>query len=342
MSTLEPIADRVDAPGELDLPPAHLELGWRPLTDADGDALFTLVRAIETVDRRPSRQGRSEVHALLLGEWKDLGRDSLGGFDDAGTLRAYAVVEVRPGDTRTVRAFLRGGVHPVWRGRGVGRAVLHWMEGRGRQKLVETGKDLPARLAVHVDEDARDQRRLYAAAGFSPVRWYTHMRRDLGAPLPPVEPPAGLEIRPWSPDLDDAVRRAHNDAFADHWGSEPQTPETWGHGLATRPEWSCVALDVRGRAPEVVGYAMSSRYEHEWSVLGYSCGYTDRVGVRPAWRGRGLSVAMLAWVMSAYREAGMQYACLDVDADNPTGANDLYRRLGYESGHRQVLYSVEM
>lgn len=339
---LEPIADRVDAPAALDLPPAHLELTWRPLTHADADALLTLVRAVETVDTRPSRHGRSEVHGMLLGDWKDLDRDSLGGFDERGTLRAYGLVEVRPGDTRTVRAFLCGGVHPVWRGRGVGRAVLHWMEGRGRQKLAETGKDLPARLAVHVDEGSRDQRRLYAAAGFSPVRWYTHMRRDLRAPLPAVDLPPGLELRGWDPSMDEEVRQAHNEAFTDHWGSEPQTPETWRHCQRTLADWSCVVLDTRRAEPVVAGYALSSRHEHDWPVLGYTCGFTDRLGVRPAWRGRRLSVAMLAWVMAAYRADGMQYACLSVDSDNSAGAGGLYRRLGYETTHGEVLYSVEL
>lgn len=365
MSTLEPISVRADAPAVLELPPAHLELTWRPLQPADARELFALVQAVEEADAPAQRESFDEVVELFEGEWKDLHRDSIGGFDATGTLRAYGLVEVRPGDARTVRAFLRGGVHPRWRGRGLGRAVSAWLEGRGRQKLVEAGKELPARLAVFVDEGARDQRRLWAAAGFSPVRWYTGMRRDLAAPLPEAPVPAGVRIVPWSPELDDAVRLAHNETFADHWGSEPQTPETWRHDAHFRPAWSFVALtdpttddavpddavdDAVGdgppgladAAPVVAGYLMSGVYEQDWEPLGYTCASTELLGVRRAWRGTGLGSALLRHAMEAYRAAGLEYATLGVDTANPSGAHGLYTRLGYEPTQGQVLYSVEL
>ncbi len=343
MSTLEPIAVRADAPEVLELPPAHLELVWRPLQAADAPALFALIQAIDEADAAPQRESLEEVVDLFEGAWKDMHRDSIVGVDAGGTPRAYGIVEVRPGDTHTVRAFLRGGVHPQWRGRGLGRAVSAWVEGRGRQKLVEAGKELPARLGVFVDEAARDQRRLWAAAGFSPVRWYTDMRRDLAAPLPDVPEPAGVRIVGWTPELDDAVRLAHNEAFADHWGSEPHTVETWRHDSHFMPTWSFVALaDGEDGPPAVAGYLLSGRYEQDWEPLGYTCGYTELLGVRRPWRGGGLASALLHRAMAAYRADGMQYASLGVDTANPTGAHGLYGRLGYEATHGQVLYSVEL
>ena len=343
MSVTDPIAVRADPPAVLELPPAHLELAWRPLQVRDAGDLFGLVEAIESADRAHERHSAEEIVEMLEGDWKDLERDTLGGFDDVGMLRAYGFVEVRPGDTRTVRAFLNGGVHPQWRGRGIGRALLAWAEGRGRQKLAESGKELPARLAAYVDESARDHRRLYAAAGFSPVRWYTTMRRDLEEPLPEVSLPEGVRIVGWTEELDEPVRLAHNETFADHWGSEPQTRESWRQEEAHfAPSWSFVALDESVSPPQVVGYALSGRYEQDWQSLGYTCGFTNLLGVRPAWRGRGVAVALLAAVMRAYREDGMEYACLGVDTANPSGAHGLYERLGYEPTHGEVLYSVEL
>ena len=344
MSQLAPIAVRADPPAHLDVPPAHLELTWRPLREGDAPALYELVAAIEEADAAPQRFSAVEVAEFLEGEWKDLERDTLLGLDRSGTPRAWAMVEVRPGDERTVRAFLQGGVHPDWRGRGVGRALVSWTEGRGRQKLAESGKDLPARLAAFVAEDARDQRRLYAAAGFSPVRWYTTMRRDLAAPGPDAPVPAGLRVVPWTAEIDEAVRLAHNETFADHWGSEPQTPESWQHQAHFAPGWSFVALaeGADGGEPQVAGYLLSERFEQDWPVAGYTSGYTALLGVRRAWRGRGLAAALLAAAMGAYRESGMQYAVLGVDTANPSGAHGLYRRLGYEPTYGEVLYSVEL
>ena len=335
----EPLAVRADPPDALDLPPAHLELVWRPLQAGDLDALESLVSTVEDADRAPVRTSRAELEEIFGEPWRDLQRDSLGGVDGDGDLRAYGLVTVRPGDQRTVRAFLAGTVHPQWRGRGIGRSLLAWMEGRGRQKLAESGKDLPGRLAVFVDEEARDQRRLYAAAGFSPIRWYTQMRRDLSDPLPRVAPPEDVRVEPWSEAVDEAVRLAHNEAFADHWGSEPRAPEDWRHGPHFVPGWSFVARDDAG---DVVGYALSGRYDQDFDVQGYSFGYTDLLGVRPAWRGRRVAVALLSATMAAFRDDGMQYAMLGVDTANPSGAHGLYQRLGYEPIHGEVLYSVEI
>lgn len=335
--TLEPLAVRADPPAVLELPPAHLELTWRPLHTGDQAALHELLNVVEAADESPARTSAAEVAEMFAEPWRDMQRDSLGGFDPDGVLRAFALVEMRTGDTRTLRAFLRGGVHPDWRGRGIGRAVLAWLEGRGRQKLVESGKELPARLAVFVHEHARDNRRLYAAAGFSPIRWFTYMRRDLAQPLPQVHT-EGVRIEPWCPELDEAVRLAHNEAFADHWGSEPRTLEDWRHGPHFAPSWSFVALD----GDEVVGYTMSGRYEQDFPVRGFSFGFTDLLGVRRQWRGRGIAVALLSRAMIAFRDDGMQYALLDVDTANPSGAHGLYERLGYEVVGGEVMYSVEI
>lgn len=58
------------------------------------------------------------------------------------------------------------------------------------------------------------------------------------------------------------------------------------------------------------------------------------------WRGRGLASALLADVLQAYRDAGLECAVLDVDADNPTGALGVYTKLGFEPTAREVSYRV--
>jgi GNAT superfamily N-acetyltransferase len=335
----EPLAVRAYPPTVLDVPPAHLELTWRPLRTEDAPALHALLLAMEVADGAMRRTSLGEVLESLTMPGTDLSTDSLGGFDDGGTLRAYALVELRTGET-SLRAQLHGGVEPRWRGRGIGRAVLSWMEGRGRQRLAASGVDAPARLAVMVEETARDQRRLYAAAGFSPVRWYTTMRRDLAEPLPTIPVADDLRLVGWSDPLEEPVRVAHNEAFADHWGSQPITAEAWAHHEAAfAPGWSRVALTSDD---EVAGYVISGRYPDDWPVLGYTCGFTDVLGVRRPWRGRGLAAALLVAAMTAYRADGMEYGCLLVDTANPTGAVGLYERLGYVPTHGYVMYSVEI
>lgn len=62
---------------------------------------------------------------------------------------------------------------------------------------------------------------------------------------------------------------------------------------------------------------------------GRRCGYTDILGVRRAWRVRGIAPALLIDAMARYRAAGMDAATLDVDTENPSGAVGLYGKLGY-------------
>lgn len=337
--TAGPIADRADAPVVVEEPSVHLGLTWRPLGPADAEAWHGLLGAIEAADDVPRKATLEEVADWLTTPWVDLATDTLAGFDHTGRLRAYGFVEIRPGDETCVRAFLDGGVHPEWRGGGLGRALVAWMEGRGRQMLAATGRSGPARLAAFVHASARGYRQLYAAAGFSPIRWYSDMRRDLAVPLPETPVPAGLTIETWHPELDEAVRLAHNAAFRDHWGSQPHSPASWERwrGPLAAPEWTLVATDEAG---QVAGYLLSERHGAE--VQGFSSGFVGALGVVPPWRRHGLAAALLGAAMRLYRDAGMAYATLDVDTENPMGAHGLYTRLGFQPTHQSVLYSVEI
>ncbi len=337
-----PLAERAAAPAVLPEPdPAATGLSWRPLTRADVPALAALVARVEELDAQPFRTSEAEVDEWFDGEWKDLARDSRVGLDADGAPRAWLLTDSSPGDVRVVRVHLSGGVDPQWRGRGIGRALVGWGTARARQRLVESGKDVPGRIFGFLEDHRTDALALYAAAGYTPIRFFTDMRRDLSRPLPEVRAPEGVRIVPWSDELDEPVRLAHNEAFADHWGSEPRTPEAWRVGRAMfAPQWSHVALDAT--TGEVAGYTMSGRYEHDWAVAGFTSGYTELLGVRRAWRGRGVAPALLEAAMRSFRADGMEYAELDVDTANPSGAHGLYARLGYEVTHGAVMTSIEV
>jgi ribosomal protein S18 acetylase RimI-like enzyme len=193
-----------------------------------------------------------------------------------------------------------------------------------------------------MEEHLHDAARLAERAGLHRARWMSIMRRDLSRPIPEAVAPQGLRLVPFSAELDEPLRLAHNEAFAQHWGFQPWSRETWeqwstGH-RSFRPDWTFAVLD----GDDVAAYTISAAYETDWPVQGYTEGWTAKLGVRAPWRGRGLAKALLTRSMQAFAADGMQFAGLDVDSENPTGAVQLYTGLGYEVHRREANYVLTL
>jgi len=338
-----PLHARIDAPSRLDPPSAGLGLAWRGLQQSDVAALHGLFQSIEEHDNPPYRTALDESGERYAVDWHGEPENVLGGFDVDDTLVAYGAVALAHADTGTLRVYLEGGVAPSHRHRGIGSAVLDWEIGRAKQLLAGSERQAAARLVVHVEDDMPDSVAMLQARGFGPTRYYTELRRDLRAPLP--EPTLGrpLDLVPWAAELDEQVRLAHNEAFAEHWVSEPQTAQTWAQGRTYFvPEWSFMVLDRTTDRAQVVGYLLSSRYEQDWPSLGWSEGYIDLLGVRPGWRGRGIATALVSKAMQAYAAAGMEYASLGVDTGAPGAVFGLYSNLDFTPTRSSTMYTIEL
>jgi mycothiol synthase len=57
--------------------------------------------------------------------------------------------------------------------------------------------------------------------------------------------------------------------------------------------------------------------------------FVGQLGVRPAWRRRGLGGLLLAAALQSYRTAGYERSSLTVDTANATGALGVYERAGF-------------
>ena len=57
-------------------------------------------------------------------------------------------------------------------------------------------------------------------------------------------------------------------------------------------------------------------------------GYVGALGVRRAWRGRGLGRALLLQTFAEFHRRGVHRVTLGVDAESPTGATRLYESVG--------------
>lgn len=160
-------------------------------------------------------------------------------------------------------------------------------------------------------------------------RWFV-MRHEL-TDLPPV-PDTGPSVLSYDPARDDAVRRARNEAFAEHYGVPARTEAEWRQFLTGahwfRPALSFVALD----GDEVAGYVLTT--EHAVGAPaddGVRTAWVANVGTRRAWRGRGVASALLSTALHAHVAAGFDRTELEVDTVNTTGALAVYERLGFRT-----------
>lgn len=314
------------------LPESSFGLTWRPLQPVDAAALMALRNACEEADGLDYRSTVQETMEELSAPEADVERQAIAGFGGAGRMVAFGWAQPKAKPTVRRRVDLWGAVHPAWRRRKLGTQVLRWSEARGRQFIATMPeRHLPAALDIHAHERPADRLALAERHGFRPIRHYFEMRRALSGELPLAEVAAPLRIVGWSLELDEQVRLAHNEAFRDHWGSEPIPAEVWRHvftgGSSFRADLSFVVLD----GGEVAGYSATYAYPADYTVSGIRDAWIGQLGVRRPWRRRGLASALIGRSLRTFLEAGLDHGSIGVDAENPSGALGLYERLGFRT-----------
>ena len=136
------------------------------------------------------------------------------------------------------------------------------------------------------------------------------------------------------------VHRLLEESFADHFNSYRESFPEFIQRLREDPGhrwdhwWIATVRDEdQPDGIEQAGGALVS------SVLvpndaGIEGSYVDYIGVHREARGRGIAKALLNTVISDAARRGRDRVGLEVDADSPTGADGLYRSMGWETGYR--------
>lgn len=320
-------------------------LRWRSAGSGDVPAWAALIARTAAVEKPVWFEHGPELEQIMESRKNPPERNTVLGFDPDGVARAYARL-TKNSDSEKAYGF--GCVDPQWQRRGVGSALLEWLEARTRQRFAEDAQagaqgtervTAAPRLRIHNEQQHGHQAALFARHGYEVVRYFNEMHRPLAGPLPDVVLDPGLELVTMGPELSEAVRLAHNEAFRDHWGSEPKDEESWGFVVndpQARPDLSAVVLE---RSTGIVaGYQLAAHDAESAATRGFSEGYTDLLGVRREFRGRGIASALLADAMRRFAAEGFDVASLDVDSENPTGALALYTKMGYTPVNRSLAW----
>jgi len=224
----------------------------------------------------------------------------------------------------------RGYVHPAWRGRGIGTAMVRQAWRRAAARPLGEGPTDERMLQTFMLESETAGHALLNGLGYAPVRYAFRMRRDLSSPIPDLPIPSGLEIRPASLEQYRAIWEAEREAFQDHWGYSPWPEEAY-HRFLEFPHYDPRLWQVAWDGEQVAGLVLNYINVEENELFGRRRGYTEDIAVRRSWRRRGLASALIARSLAALKGNGMTEAVLGVDAENRTGALRVYERLGYTS-----------
>ncbi|MCW2640995.1 MAG: GCN5-related N-acetyltransferase [Dactylosporangium sp.] len=307
-----------------------LDLTLRGYDGSDAPALSALFNLIEREAGGHAGFTDGFMDSIVCGMVHDPASDTRLLFTPEGELVAAGIVPTPPDGG--FRVDVIGGVHPRWRGRGIGRELLGWEHDRAADihRAVAPG----AAWEIHVGALAEDETTisLYRRFDLTPVRYWFDMVAST-ASTTAVVPPAGLQSTTYRSTYEKDLYEAHMEAFADHWGFQRRDCEEWAtltvRSQAFIPELSVVASD----GDEIAGYVLSYGDADPARI------YIGQVGVRRPWRRRGLAGALLSRVLDAARAAGKDFAALGVDADSPTGAVGVYERVGFTAESRAVTYS---
>ncbi|GAA4199858.1 mycothiol synthase [Actinocatenispora rupis] len=238
------------------------------------------------------------------------GTDALHLLARAGTvLVGYAQLDTAGAEAELV-------VHPAYRRRGIGRALL--------DAVLAEVPDAPLRMWAHGDHPSATA--LGYPAGLRRYRVLWQYRRDLLEPVAEPVWPAGVRVRPFEPGVDeDAWLGVNARAFADHpdqgrWTRDDllaREHEPWFD-----PAGFLLAEDATGA---LVGFHWTKVHDEGQRQVGE----VYVLGIDPDAQGGGLGAALTAAGLRYLRDTrDLDQVLLYVDEDNPR-AVALYRKLGF-------------
>ena len=315
---------------------------FRRFNETDIDSLAALVATVEMADEGMSRT-IAEIQADLETAMADLNRTGWLAQVDRGQVVGYNYLETIRG-LEMVNFWLRGAVHPHWRGQGLGQALIHRSWADMEQQRAQFG-DRPAWVNAWASQHDSSRCHLFAHLGLRPY----HIYHELEIPATDVKPvpllPPGIIIRPWNHSYCAKAVELRNRAFAQNWGYQPTTAEALRRRFQTaryEPMFSFTAWrQIPSRGEQMIGlihaclgWTRKLRQANEGEIVW--------VAVAQEARGQGIGQALMLTAMNALCEAGA--AIISVSADNYADkpAIGLYTKLGFTVRKAIVDYRGEL
>jgi len=304
---------------------------------ADDSAMSGLVNAGNVADGIPHR-----VSAAQIASWldhpsnMDLGEDLL--IAEVGGVPVASAEGGWEQDNDGGRNYSTWGqVHPDWRRRGLGTAMLRWVEERQARVAAGHPAGIERRLESWANESEAGRIALLERHGYRIVRYDYEMERPNLDEIPDLPLPEGIELRPAR---EEDLRRhweTEVEVFRDHWGAIDDS-EAALERMRADPRRDIGLWVVAWQGDEIVGQVLNRIDRQANAELGIERGWVNSVGVRGPWRRRGIARALVARSLRVLRDAGMTTAGLGVDAENANGAVAVYESVGFAVVRTERVY----
>jgi mycothiol synthase len=275
----------------------------RPFTDDDAPVVAALISAEE--ERFYGRPGRITGADILM--WLQWSKEAWV-WEEDDLVVASATYGVY-GDAGNIRGIVAD------KGRGLGTEIVE----RGEAFARAEGTKKIFAAAPEPDAAARE---LFESRGYREVRRFYSMAIELTEEPAAAVVPDGLVVDELHDHEYEAFYEALNESFAEHWEWHPDPYDEWLERRQGqhRDEQGPIWFVVRD------GEELAAVTRNDADVAGG--GYVGAIGVRPAWRGKGLGKALLYRTFAEFWRRGTTRVTLDVDSQNATGAVALYERVG--------------
>lgn len=333
-------------------PGSHGTIEWsiRPFTEGDVTGVVHLFNAAWTADKISSVFTEKDLRIRLSSPNLDASRHVIVADGPAvegvpnGTAPGFGIVT--PSDdpahdrrTYTLTVYAHPAAVPIGLERALMRKLLEISWAHEEREGIEPRDAV--RLKATAYEKQQSLRSLWTQAGMAEVRQFWLMHRPLNEPIDEPKKIEGIVVRPYKrPDDNKPGVEAYNDSFTDHYDFHQESEAEWEFKASTpffKPDLSRMA-EVEGKPGEIAGFCMCAIFDHENKITGRMEGWIALLGTRRAWRGKGLGRALLMHGLHSLKSAGMETAVLGVDTESLTGADRLYKSVGFYLHERTMHY----